>query len=140
MMQSAAPQMVVRQIAGALAESAREQGGPIDVALDPPELERVRLSLVDVHGSLTLSIVADRPETADLMRRHLSLLAQEFARSGIDPPSVDISGGGRGDRPPNTPAPHSQAHATEHEIVGAAAAPVVSCGGGGNRDGLDLRL
>ena len=48
----------------------------------------------------TLSITAERPETADLMRRHLSLLAEEFARQGLDAPSVDISGGGQGGRQP----------------------------------------
>lgn len=72
--------------------------GPVEIALDPPELGRVRLSLVEINGAMTLSITAERPETADLMRRHLSLLTEEFARQGLDAPMVDISGGGQGER------------------------------------------
>jgi flagellar hook-length control protein FliK len=90
------PPQAARQIAVALADVSRDPGGAVEVALDPPELGRVRLSLVEVNGAMTLSIIAERPETADLMRRHLALLAEEFARQGLDAPSVDISGGGQG--------------------------------------------
>ena len=46
----------------------RSRTGSIDVALDPPELGRLRLSFgqAETGGALTLSIVARRPETADL--------------------------------------------------------------------------
>lgn len=89
---------IAQQIAAALVDPRNDRSGPIDVALDPPELGRVRLSVTEVNGAIMLSITADRPETADLMRRHVALLMEEFARSGLDAPSVDISGGDRGTR------------------------------------------
>lgn len=71
-----------------------DEGGPgdqpVDITLDPPELGRVRLSLSEVNGALTLAISAERPETADMMRRHLALLLDEFMRSGLDVPTVSI--------------------------------------------------
>ena len=89
-------QSASQQIVNASAQLQAEPGGPIDIALDPPELGRVRLSLVEVNGAMTVSITAERPETADLMRRHLALLADEFARQGLDAPMVYISGGDQG--------------------------------------------
>ncbi|MBF9042631.1 hypothetical protein HKCCE4037_04795 [Rhodobacterales bacterium HKCCE4037] len=94
-----APSMVAQQIAAALQDRNRDIGQPIELALDPPELGRVRLQMVDLAGTLTLTIHADRPETADLMRRHMDLLAQEFAEAGVNAPSVNISHGGANGQP-----------------------------------------
>jgi flagellar hook-length control protein FliK len=99
------------QIVASLPKPLSDLGsGTMEVALDPPELGRVRLTLVEVGGAMTLSITAERPETADLMRRHLDLLAQEFSRSGLDAPSVRIggegaAGNGHGARPDDEPVP-----------------------------------
>lgn len=102
------------QIVRALQAEGGAPHSPIDIALDPPELGRVRLSMVEVNGHLSLSIAVERPETADLMRRHLVLLADEFLRAGVDAPAVQIShqggqGAGGGHAP--TPPP-SGLHAT----------------------------
>lgn len=128
-----------QQIASGAAQLQADPGGPIDIALDPPELGRVRLSLVEVNGTMTLSITAERPETAELMRRNLALLTEEFSRQGIDAPSVDISGGGQGGRHRHTddPAPAGGRHDPQPlgQIAAspAAARPTVATG-------LDLRL
>lgn len=86
-----APNLVAQQIAAALQDSGSEQGQPIELALDPPELGRVRLHVAELAGVLTLTIHAERPETAELMRRHLDLLAREFSEAGVDAPSVRVS-------------------------------------------------
>ena len=132
-------QSASQQIVNASAQLQAEPGGPIDIALDPPELGRVRLSLVEVNGAMTVSITAERPETADLIRRHLALLADEFARQGLDAPMVDISGGDHGGRQPRdddqSDADDEQDRAIGHPIVSTAnAAPRVAAAG------LDLRL
>ncbi|MFW5642213.1 MAG: flagellar hook-length control protein FliK [Roseicyclus sp.] len=94
---AATAQHAASQILASLPRPVSDLGtGALEVALDPPELGRVRLSLVEVAGAMTLSITAERPETADLMRRHLDLLAQEFTRAGLDAPSVRIGGEGGG--------------------------------------------
>lgn len=100
-----------QQIAAALTDPTRDTGAPLELALDPPELGRVRLQITELAGVMTLTIQAERPETADLIRRHLDLLAQEFAASGLDAPSVRISQDGQGNgqgstgEDPATPAP-----------------------------------
>ncbi len=87
----ATAQLVAHQIAAALSDGRSEAGGPVELTLDPPELGRLRMQVTDIAGVMTLTIHADRPETADLMRRHLDLLAQEFSEAGLDAPSVRIS-------------------------------------------------
>lgn len=87
---------IAHQVVTALRDMRADPGVPLDLALDPPELGRVRLSVTEVAGAMTLTITAERPETADLMRRHLALLSEEFARAGVEAPNVNISqDGGR---------------------------------------------
>ena len=127
------------QIATGAAQLSAEPGGAIDIALDPPELGRVRLSIVEVAGTMTLSITAERPETADLMRRNLALLADAFARQGLDAPSVDISGGGQGGRHPREEGPRLPFDAQDQpslRAIGPSAEKAAPMAAGG----LDLRL
>ncbi len=67
----------------AVAISAKP-GQTTEIALSPKELGRVRLSIVAVDGAITLAVLAERPETADLMRRHIDVLAQEFKSLGYE--------------------------------------------------------
>lgn len=89
---SATAQVIAQQIAAALSRTPSASDTPLELALDPPELGRLRMQITEIAGVMTLMIQAERPETADLMRRHLDLLAQEFAQEGMDAPSVHISG------------------------------------------------
>ncbi|NNV64938.1 MULTISPECIES: flagellar hook-length control protein FliK [unclassified Roseobacter] len=83
---------------------------PTEIALDPPELGRVRMVFSLVEGALTLSITADRPETLDLMRRHMDLLSQEFSRAGLGGTAFSFSGG---EENPNLPQSSHQTVATD---------------------------
>jgi len=71
---------VLRQIALALSTLS---DGQTELRLSPEELGRVRLSLSTSDGMVTLAVQADRPETADLIRRNLDLLAQDFREMGF---------------------------------------------------------
>lgn len=97
---SATAQVIAQQIAATLNNGSQEAGSPVELALDPPELGRVRMQVSEIAGVMTLTIHTERPETADLMRRHLDLLAQEFAQAGLDAPTVHISqdGADQGDQ------------------------------------------
>jgi flagellar hook-length control protein FliK len=131
---------ISQQIMQALANPARDPDAPLDLALDPPELGRVRLSFAEVNGALTLTISVERPETADLMRRHIALLNEEFARAGLDAPSVSISQGGGDERSPSngaavtseasSPEPQPEQQAVSHPDHPRIGPP----------GGLDLRL
>ncbi|SFI47480.1 hook-length control protein FliK [Albimonas pacifica] len=124
--------------AHAVAEQAvrlarRETSGEVEIRLDPPELGRVRLSLSRHDHALVVSIVAERPEVADLLRRHADLLGQSLAEAGHS--RVDLQfgrGGGERDAPPGGGGPADLAAEEE-----PARPPTGSLAG---LRGLDLRV
>lgn len=73
-----------RNIAVQIAQAMRQGGAdrPMELVLSPAELGRVRISMQAGDGAMTVHVMADRPETLDLMRRHIDLLAQEFHEIG----------------------------------------------------------
>jgi flagellar hook-length control protein FliK len=75
------PQEVLK-IAEQLRAGIRMDRYPLEIALDPPELGQVRMVLQTGEATTTLLIIADRPETADLMRRNASFLHDAFAQEG----------------------------------------------------------
>ena len=87
---------VPRHVAMQIGEAVRAMPDrPVDIALNPEELGRVRLSISISEGGVTLSVLAERPETLDMMRRHADQLARELADLGFA--SIDLSfGQGRG--------------------------------------------
>ncbi|MFC5739732.1 flagellar hook-length control protein FliK [Sinirhodobacter huangdaonensis] len=56
--------------------------GPVEVALSPEELGRVRLTLHPAEHGITVAVQAERPETLDLMRRNIEMLARDFRDLG----------------------------------------------------------
>lgn len=76
---------IPRQIAAQITETILQRGPGrlFDVVLSPAELGRVKISLNTVDGALSVQLVAERPETLDLMRRHADALAQEFRALGF---------------------------------------------------------
>jgi flagellar hook-length control protein FliK len=86
-----------RATAAQLAEVARRLAdGPVEVSLSPEELGRVRLSLHGNEAQMTVQIMAERPETLDLLRRHIDLLAAELRQQGFTDLTFSFSGGGAG--------------------------------------------
>lgn len=133
-----APAETARHIARQLADHVRTgTDGTTEIRLDPADLGAVRLTLQAEATSVTLVIQADRPETADLMRRHLGELAQEFRALGYDDLRFSFAGstGGGNGRPEHAsrdgaapPLPDLPPPAPEPRPAAAAAG------------GLDLRL
>jgi flagellar hook-length control protein FliK len=109
----------------------------VELTLSPEELGRVRMMLSTHDGALTLSIQADRPETIDLMRRHIDQLVQDFRDLGFTDVSFSFSrddtapGGQRAEREPGDPAAAPAADGAVRDGSAPAGAP---------RGGLDLRL
>ncbi|WP_370304228.1 flagellar hook-length control protein FliK [Pseudooceanicola sp.] len=60
----------------------RQPERAVEISLHPRELGRVHMALAVSEHGMTLTITADRPETLDLMRRHIDQLAQEFRQLG----------------------------------------------------------
>ena len=78
------PPEILRQNIRHIAETTRHlDRGTIEITLSPEELGHVRLTVKshDITGT-TVVLQADRPETLDLMRRHVELLAQDMRDFG----------------------------------------------------------
>lgn len=136
------PRHVAHQLASGMTGT---NDGRADILLQPEELGRVRMQIDHRAAGLNMVITADRPETADLMRRHLETLAQEFRAIGYRDVTFSF-GGQRGDQ---RQAPAAESQAPQHRSRDTAADTVpeiatarpsraaLSVGPGA---GLDLRL
>ncbi|MBV1866509.1 MAG: flagellar hook-length control protein FliK [Marinosulfonomonas sp.] len=98
-----------------IAESARAlQDKPVELALSPEELGKVRLTLQAGDGSMVVSISAERSETLELLRRNIDQLAEHFREIGFDNLSFQFSGEGSSDseKPPSKERRPSDAFGT----------------------------
>lgn len=77
-------QTVPAQVAAAIARAAAEGQRSIELRLSPEELGPVRLRLETAGDGLTVSVVVERGETLDLMRRNVDLLTQQLREIGYD--------------------------------------------------------
>lgn len=93
-----------RQIADAI---VRTRDGQVEILLDPVELGRVTV-LLGTDDRSGLGIIAERPETLDLIRRHSDQLLRDLRDSGMPNASLDFmkheGGGGRGGQSVPLPA------------------------------------
>jgi hypothetical protein len=121
-----------QQIATAIIQG---NGKSTEIALNPEELGRVRLKMTAVDGAMTLVILADRPETQELMRRHIDVLAQEFRALGYDSISFSFSAEGQSGRADNSEgsSDEGQFGTVQHVETEELTAPPPTTG-------LDLRL
>ncbi len=78
---------VIRQIATFAPSTASD--GLIELSLDPVELGRVRMRISQNDGNVALIVMAERPETIELMRRNSEGLVGELADLGFD--QIDLS-------------------------------------------------
>jgi flagellar hook-length control protein FliK len=86
-----------RQIAYQISAAVARGGDrPIDLTLNPAELGRVRISLSTGDGAMMVSVLAERPETLDLMRRNIDMLAQEMRDIGYDGTGFSFAQGSEG--------------------------------------------
>ncbi|AXI48610.1 hypothetical protein C1J03_22985 [Sulfitobacter sp. SK012] len=75
------PTQVGRQIASALSNA---QNKPVELALNPVELGRVRMTIASEDGGIVVHILAERADTLELMRRNIGQLGQEFQALGYE--------------------------------------------------------
>ena len=70
---------VSHQVATALVQQ-RDQ--LTEITLDPPELGKVKFQMATTENTAQVVLSAERPETGDLLRRHVEQLARELADLG----------------------------------------------------------
>ena len=109
----------------------------IDIRLDPEELGRVHLNLRHADGQMSVAITAERPETLELLRRHIDQLAQDVRALGYGTLRFDFH---HGHQRQNQSGPETLAQSSESrdEVVQSVAAPSPTPRATGA--GLDLRL
>ncbi len=74
------PRMILVQIA----EVVRQQPDrPVELTLSPEELGRLRMSFQSEGASMHIVLSFERPDTLDLMRRHIDQLAQDMREFGM---------------------------------------------------------
>ncbi|MEM8632027.1 MAG: flagellar hook-length control protein FliK [Pseudomonadota bacterium] len=89
---------VMRQIVTG-AQGRAEQ--VFELALEPAELGKVRIALSPSDAGVTVSIVAERPETLELLRRHADLMSQDLRAIGFS--DVDLDFGATKNNSPGWP-------------------------------------
>ncbi len=129
------PRHIAQQIVEALQRGGGGKERGIDLLLNPAELGRVRISLSPGDAGLTVNIVADRPETLDLMRRNIDMLAQDFQSIGYDTTDFAFAHHGHDEEDQGRNAPQKQTpHVTqEAEAPSRVTAKV-------DTDRVDIRL
>ena len=125
------PRHVALQIADAV---QRNSGKSIDLVLSPEELGRVRISLTTASSGMAVSIIAERPETLDLLRRHIDVLAQDFHDLGYETAEFSF---GRDNAGPGSDGTRTggQANAAGFDTEPLAPAPIQIA-----TDRVDIRL
>lgn len=122
------PPAAPAQIAQALQDAP---DGRVSLVLNPEELGRLRLSMVPTETGLNVTILAERDDTAALLRRHADELMQEFRALGYDEIAFDFAG--RNSAPPDSPPERLEA---EDMPLPAPPRP----GAAPPATGLDIRL
>lgn len=79
---------VSMQISEALRNTAQR---PVEISLNPAELGRLRMTVTAVDGAITLQVLAERPETLDLMRKNMDSLSRDLSDLGFT--SIDLAFG-----------------------------------------------
>lgn len=130
------PQAVVRQI---IESMARSSASTWEVQLQPEELGRVRMTMTATEAGMAVTVLADRPETLDLMRRHIDLLEKSLNELGYEETSFTFSERGESDRDDADAQSQSEPPTLVAE-ADEAARPVTHPDNTGPAQGLDLIL
>lgn len=85
------PPQTLRQIADILTQMPAR---PVEIALSPEELGRLRMTVRVSEGSIIVNMLAERPETLDLLRRHIDHLSEDFQSMGFENIAFSFAGEG----------------------------------------------
>lgn len=114
----------------------RGEDGVIEIALDPPELGKLKISYEMTADGLTARVSAQDPGSLELLRRHADTLLNDLRDLGFENVDLAFSGGeGRGDDAPGEERSRSGPNgdiAIRPEITRERSAITV--------DGLDIRI
>lgn len=128
------PPQIARQLAEAIQQNPNR---PVEITLKPHELGAVRLSVQQAEMGIIVNLTAERPETLELMRRHIDQLGQDFQAMGYANIAFSFAEGEAGTDAQSDDAPTHQGAETEDASAVPAAHIHLATGTTG---GVDLRL
>ncbi len=97
---------MAREVAQQLVPVVRAVPGEVtEITLRPEELGRVQMRVSGQEGQILLQVVAERPETQDLMRRHIEIVERAFRDLGYSDIAFEFSTSGRQNRSPGAEPP-----------------------------------
>lgn len=131
-------QSLVQQTSAALVRLANDGPGRIELTLSPETLGRVHFDMRPDATGLSITLSAERPETLDLIRRHLPELLAELRQAGVQAGTLSFGTFGEGRQPPS-----GQEHSLGHDQRDAPLTqtqPLPKPVKPGIATGLDLRL
>ncbi len=113
---------------------------PIELVLNPEELGRLKMTLLSSENGMVVQLTVERPETLELLRRHIDLLASDLRLAGYERLSFGFSGDQTaGGRSQQGDSPATAAEKEPADLAESAQIPLsvdLTLSG----DGLDLRL
>lgn len=134
-----------RAIAVQIAEVLRVSGErAVELRLQPEELGRVSLTMSQEGGHLQITLLAERAETLEMMRRHIDLLGEELRRLGhgsVEFLFRDGAGQNRQGAPqtPGSGTPGESGNPTAPDPP-PAATRLAPLGASGLSGGMDIRM
>lgn len=131
-------QGLVQQTSAALLRLANDGPGRIELTLSPETLGRVHFDMRPDATGLSITLSAERPETLDLIRRHLPDLLAELRQAGVQAGNLSFGTFGEGRHPPSGQE-HSLGH-DQRDLPLTQTLPLPKPVKPGIATGLDLRL
>ncbi|WP_253186877.1 flagellar hook-length control protein FliK [Roseobacter denitrificans] len=131
------PTAIARQMAEALQKLPDR---PVEISLNPKELGRVRMNISAAEAGITVTIVTERPETLDLMRRNIDQLVREFQAIGYNDINFAFSEGETQQGFAETSDERNGAAATQLELLQAEETAESNDTTLNAQTGVDIRL
>lgn len=134
------PASPVHQVVETLAALPPDTPGRIELTLTPDNLGKLHFDMRPEAGGLSIVLSAERPDTLDLMRRHLPELMAELKQAGVQTGSFSFSSWNGGQRPP---PPLQDIDNGRLTAIGATALPPLARRApppSGTAGGLDMRF
>ena len=128
------PPQIARQLAEAIQQNPNRL---VEITLKPQELGAVRLSVQQAEAGIIVSLTAERPETLDLMRRHVDQLEQDFQAMGYANIAFSFADSDAG-TDAQSDAPPSSGPAEAEDVTATPATHIHLSNG--TTSGVDLRL
>lgn len=137
------PSNNVRQFAAQIHEAlAKGSQRPVEITLNPQELGAVRMAMQMSEASIGLTIMIERPETLDLLRRHIDQLVADFKELGYENIDLSLSSGGFSgqDAPEQDDATADTVSISQDDVDEALPVQQLPPSSAGTATGVDLRV